>query len=775
MISRKEKRNEEEQLPLTARSSPIHTKTQNRITIEKWVVSFMTALLVVSLLTDKIIHLIFDKSTGAVNFLEIETYFWLPSLFISDIIYTISIICLYKSASSWILRKEQSRSFKKRSSSASLSTSEFTFGSKSMSTKWFTTRNLLLLLYCAHSIISMVLVSVEVKNMIDLGEIMYWNMTFHVLGQWGAFQDMLKNKQDDGIMLWQIVVFQLFAAFLKRRFFQEMIDPTRIYRHFKKRRKGVYFGLLYILLVFVIRPAYPYNSLSDTPMIFIPREIASGISFGQQRVKKTNEFIPDLTTLYSKKSRPLNVVLILLETMRADMFPFDPSSPWAKSKNINASALVNGSTNKITPFYANWVKKPSTLYIPHMRAAAGFTHKALWSIFCSAYASPKSNTVEHLSNYYHECLPHVLENSGHGYKTHQFFKSITSSFDYQSELAANIGFEKMYGAREYNQEYKPSEEWEKAHRANYFGYEDDIILKPMMKWVDSRCEPFFLSYLSGTTHDPYDAPPSISWEKKTFTEDEKINNFLNDVAYTDRFLTKVIGEFEKRGLMNETLFVIMGDHGGNFKDREEKFTTLGQFSEEAFDIGVSFYSDNEEMSNILTNIANSGSVQNGIWSSIDIAPTILDLLGIFNPENATKLLNGKFNESIVDGRSMLHPSGKRLEFSIANPGNGMILKDGHYVILVPSRLSSFKMIRLYDLELDPHQDHPITLDDKNAKKGLIHWGKQAKKFLKLVESDLYLVHKTGKRCNNCALSLLKSLESLSQWDKYEKLHSSKDN
>jgi hypothetical protein len=467
----------------------------------------------------------------------------------------------------------------------------------------------------------------------------------------------------------------------------------------------------------------------------------------------------------------LNVVLILLETMRSDMFPFDPTTPWAKRKIPEAKVLVNSTENMVTPFYANWVKRPSTLYIPHIRGASGFTHKALWSIFCSAYAKPVTATQEHKS-IHSDCLPHLLQKSGHGYNQHQFFKAITSHFDNQFQLAQNIGFESMYGMQEYNTEYRPTPAFKKLHTTTTLGgYEDDIMIAPVAKWIDSRpnkTEPFLLSYLTGITHDNDKVPPNKqTWDARSYVEYPKTNALLNNVAYTDRFVATVIKMFEQRGLMNETLFVIMGDHGGNFQNRDEKYTTYKQHTEECFDIGVSFYTENKEVSKVLTRVKNSDIVKQGNWSTLDIVPTVLDLLNYYGDHSNT-LLNGKYNNSIVDGHSMLHPSGKRLQLAIANPGDGMVFRDGLYVILVPSRQSQFTQIKLYDLEKDPNQEHPIFLTSQESNSdALIHWGKQAVKFVKKVELDLILSHETGQRCNNCALSLLNSLESLDQWSEYE--------
>jgi len=886
---------EVEQLPSHISTHLSSLSSSNGFLIDK-VSPFMTVMVIASLISHKIVHMIYDNRTGGVlDFSLIETYFWIPSLFLGDTLFTLGLLCFFQVLSSWIQAKEQrSRTNLKVSSLRPLQRLN----------KWYLCRNIVSVVFFATSIMIMIISSLEIKVLISIGERIQWDMTIKVWKDWDNFKGLIESKIGEGIPVWVFCVFQVQITSTVRSIFsklqiplQEILHASCILRQVKMRRRAFYKGLLYLVLVFCMRPENPYRSLSHTPMISIPRAILAGASYGTnnnvwidsiaeanvkssqkgmkiedpliislpsetmaktsntnnntntnntnntknnkknknnsssliQKIKKgiggynsSNNNNGNGGTIKSPKiksknnakhqqqqqqqqhhsdsngssskqrgsgptkknkhnARPLNIVLIMLESMRGDMFPFDPTTPWAKKTIPEAASLVSNTTNKVTPFYADWVKKNSTLYIPHLRSASGFTHKSLWSIFCSAYANPRGLTVEHMSKRSHNCFPRILENSGYGYKNHQFFKSITSTLDHQSDLARNMGFERMYGEKEYNTEYRPSTQWSKEHRANYLGYEDDVIIDPMFKWIDSSRagkEPFFLSYLSGATHDPYDLPPRKSWPRQDFIKDAKLNNFLNEVAYTDRFLSKVINDFQERNLIKETLFVIMGDHGANLKNRDSKITTYMQHAEESFDVGVSFYSENEEVSAILTNVKNSNAVQQGTWSSIDIVPTILDLLNTFDAHNVTKskLLSGKYSESIVDGRSMLHPSGKRIEFSIANPGDGMVLKDGSYVILVPSSPSTaFPNSILYDLKKDPTQSRPIPFFRFTSTykypldRELIHWGHQAVKFTKLLEIDLNRQHQTGESCTDCALSLLKSLESLDQWDGYENL------
>jgi hypothetical protein len=535
----------------------------------------------------------------------------------------------------------------------------------------------------------------------------------------------------------------------------------------------------YLVLSQTIRPAEPYGRISGTPFVSVPLEISKGIRdfYSERSILSVNgssnstetsdgavwdEVIKEIQDMPSyTDDKPMNVVLIFLESVRSDMMPFENSTAWAERFLENPRRQ---EWEHITPFYANWVQHPSTRHIPLIKSASGFTAKSLFSTLCSSHALPMYHTREHTSKLYRQCLPQILQKLG--YAT-QFFQSPTESFDHQLEMMQNIGFRDIFGKESFDRLFNTTQEFEDFHTANYFGYEDDVFLEPMMDWVDkqmSNKSPFFLSYLTGVTHDPYNIPPRAGWNPKTFSRDATANGYLNGLAYTDDFLRKLTTEFELRGLMESTLFVFVGDHGGDFADRGSIFKTWSVPFEEAFDVSVSFHTRRTEWSQILGAMDHDAQ---GTWSSIDILPTIVEIL---LPGVPKALLDGRRNGSLVDGRSMLHPSGQRLLLSIPNPGCGMILRDGPFSIIVNCD-ESRTTTRVYDLNTDPGQktklflvNDAVSLDPKTKK--LLDWGEKAFVFLARLKADLIDAHKTGIACFHCALSSLLLLNTLNDWDEH---------
>jgi hypothetical protein len=139
-----------------------------------------------------------------------------------------------------------------------------------------------------------------------------------------------------------------------------------------------------------------------------------------------------------------------------------------------------------------------------------------------------------------------------------FFQSSTENFENFRDLVANFGYAEYYPLESFDEEYKEGFEW-----ANYFGYEDDILLKPSEEWLKKhRDQPFMVKYLTGTGHHDYQTPRRYGLED--FSEDEELNRYLNCLRYQDFFVRNLIEQYKELGYYEETIFVVYGDHGEGF-------------------------------------------------------------------------------------------------------------------------------------------------------------------------------------------------------------------
>ncbi len=173
----------------------------------------------------------------------------------------------------------------------------------------------------------------------------------------------------------------------------------------------------------------------------------------------------------------------------------------------------------------------------------------------------------------------------------------------------NRGYEAFY----------PVETMDKGgfEKANYFGYEDDVMLEPSENWLEERSddEPFLATYETITPHHDYLAPDRYGI--KGFAEKEGQNRYLNSVRYVDFFVKNLIEQYKELGLYDDTIFVFYGDHG-------EAFGEHGRYQHD----NVPY----EEGLRIPLLILDPGRRQDGRRvgapvNQLDVLPTVLDLLG----------------------------------------------------------------------------------------------------------------------------------------------------
>jgi arylsulfatase A-like enzyme len=174
-------------------------------------------------------------------------------------------------------------------------------------------------------------------------------------------------------------------------------------------------------------------------------------------------------------------------------------------------------------------------------------------------------------------------------------------------------------------------------RANYFGYEDDVLLEPSRDWLaENSDEPFLASYETITPHHEYLAPDTYGIED--FAEDDEMNRYLNSVRYVDFFLKNLFEQYRELGLYEDTIFVVYGDHGEAFGEHGE--TGHGNVVyEEATRAPLIIHDPrNPEPSRVEAPV-----------NHLDLAPTVLDLLG-YEPQNVG--YTGESLYSITDERPL---------------------------------------------------------------------------------------------------------------------------
>lgn len=171
-------------------------------------------------------------------------------------------------------------------------------------------------------------------------------------------------------------------------------------------------------------------------------------------------------------------------------------------------------------------------------------------------------------------------------------------------------------------------------------------------------------------------------------EDVKFWRAIYDekIQRTDALFKKFLAEYEKMGLMDKTIFVLASDHGTEFHEHKR------------FDHGFSLY---DELIHVPLIIKlpkqKGGKVIKDQISSIDVMPTILDLLDVKMPDNAKKQMRGASLVSGLKGKDVAKDVFFETDYRLYTYKRGIQTTDGWKFIYTLED----KKRELYNMKKDP--------------------------------------------------------------------------
>jgi phosphoglycerol transferase MdoB-like AlkP superfamily enzyme len=251
-----------------------------------------------------------------------------------------------------------------------------------------------------------------------------------------------------------------------------------------------------------------------------------------------------------------------------------------------------------------------------------------------------------------------------------------------------------------------------AEHTSSWGVGDVPMMQATLDWIDSdREKPFFALVYTIETHHPY-ATPAAPYDFKV--KDPDLKNYLNGLRATDERIAWYMQELEKRGILDDTLIVILGDNGESF----------GQHNQRMHNFCV--YQSNVHVPLVMIHpsLLNQKRHQTSPREQIDVSPTILDILGIPSPP-------------VWQGRNLFRPDDGRPTYFFC-VGNYVILglrdRDWkyHYYLADGSE-------ELFDLTTDQGENN--NLAEKHAdrcrdyRRRVAGWAKYQREFLRKHGSD----------------------------------------
>ncbi|QUI21541.1 LTA synthase family protein [Vallitalea pronyensis] len=241
-----------------------------------------------------------------------------------------------------------------------------------------------------------------------------------------------------------------------------------------------------------------------------------------------------------------------------------------------------------------------------------------------------------------------------------------------------------------------------------FGLSDEALFSQTVEYIDNMEKPFYSFIITLSCHHPYTMPEEHQIiDVKEEDKGSVFGNYMQGVAYSDRAIGKFIESLKEKGLYEDTMIAIYGDHHGlNCKD-DSNYDYMTEYLGKEYDYN--------EMLNIplIIHIPGSGVKEtiSTVGGQVDFLPTVANLLGepITNP--------------YVLGQDIVNAE-KGFVASITYMLRGSFVTDG--IIFEMSREALFETSKAKDIETGEE------IEDKD----LSHEYKRA---LQLVDASKYIL------------------------------------
>ncbi len=236
-------------------------------------------------------------------------------------------------------------------------------------------------------------------------------------------------------------------------------------------------------------------------------------------------------------------------------------------------------------------------------------------------------------------------------------------------------------------------------------------MAPLYDFIDRNAEaPMFIWFGPMLPHTPLDAPYRFSkfYADKDLSESAKL--YYSNITWWDQGVSDLMDHIESRGLLEDTLFIYLSDNGYEQDGNVEYVTEDGSLDDELATGGFTGKGALYDLS-VRTPIIfhwkgrlTASFNESSLVSSLDIVPTVLDLVGVDAPAD----LRGRSLKPLLEGnRDRLNERSELIGYSdnrrvrdamMGAPAEGYYLRTHRWHFLWYADADE---MRLYDVTVDP--------------------------------------------------------------------------
>lgn len=202
--------------------------------------------------------------------------------------------------------------------------------------------------------------------------------------------------------------------------------------------------------------------------------------------------------------------------------------------------------------------------------------------------------------------------SGRGMRT----IAVCSSVVLDQKFGLNQGFQHYDG---------PGEEYAQEHEVEWSA--EEVTTRALTYIAETEDQPFFLWVHYYDPHSPWEPRPPFSALEGAIPESSGLYDL--EIAYMDLWIGVLLDELEERGVIEDTLVIVVGDHGESLGEHGETYHSLF------------VYDSTIHVPLILVGPGVApGERINEVVSLVDIYSTILALFDIDSPSSSSRVLPG---------------------------------------------------------------------------------------------------------------------------------------
>ncbi len=472
----------------------------------------------------------------------------------------------------------------------------------------------------------------------------------------------------DSIHLWQIIVFVilLISCFY---LFQKISKSVVLKKITLKIKPMILFVVIIILLVIQTINISRCDQCMIVDVNFIV-DVGKHLSEWNKDTDFTGDGLPLRNPLKLKKIErepEFNILLIIFESLR--------------KQNMQ----IYGYNRETTPFLSSLHKANSDNFY----------------VFKNTYTVSTTTML---------AIPAILSGVTPE-KTMKHFETFPLVWEYAEMLRCNTFFissqsMKWYRFDKYYSRSKSDFYWNKDNSGlpsyNDSGVDDRFTTEMLNKHISEIKErPFFGVVQFNATHFPYKAPEEFTkWNEKY------IDKYDNTILFQDSLLKEVFSILSKKGVLKNTVVIMIGDHGEAFKEHNS-IGHIDTYNSETVSIPLLMYIPPKINARINSAQLKLNTELN--TSNSDIVPTVINLLGLRNNRQIDSFYRDFTGINLLEqfdsdrAISTLN-SNEIINF---NAGVSLIRNDFHYILrtnIVPYTRE------FYDIKTDPSEKNNIIKD-----------------------------------------------------------------